>query len=108
MARLEAEKVALERWLRQDPVAVASDALRQAALPGIYGPLGQLFKAPHAYQRLLQRALGERAEYFIAKTIREFLPHAGGFIVGTAFDTSDLGVCFVLSQHWFHHTRNMV
>ena len=71
VARLETEKVALERWLRQDPVAVASDALRQASLHGIAGPLGQLFRAPHPYQRLLQRALGERAEYFIAKTLNE-------------------------------------
>ena len=71
LARLEAEKVSLERWLSQDPVAVGADALRRAALPGIQGPLGQVFKAAHPYQRLLQRALGERREYFIADTLND-------------------------------------
>ena len=71
LARLEAEKIALERWLSQDPIAVGAEALRQAALPRIQGPLGQLLKAQHSHQRLLQRALGERAEYFIADTLQD-------------------------------------
>jgi chromosome segregation protein len=71
LARLETEKVALERWLSQDPIAVASDALQQAALPGIHGPIGELFKAAQPYQRLLQRALGERREYFIADSLND-------------------------------------
>jgi len=71
LARLEAEKIALERWLSQDPIAVGSEALRRAALPGVHGPIGELFKAAHPYQRLLQRALGERREYFIADSLND-------------------------------------
>jgi len=71
LARLEAEKISLERWLSQDPVVTASAALRSANLQGISGPIGQLFQTDHSRQRLLHRALGERTEYFIADTLND-------------------------------------
>src|SRR5207302_10384946 len=52
LARLEAEKLALERWLSKDPIAAASGALRQASLPGIHGPVRSLFKTSGSYERL--------------------------------------------------------
>src|SRR5207302_2380781 len=55
VARLEAEKTSLERWLSKDPVAVAASALRQASLPGIHGPIRVLFKTSGPYERLLDR-----------------------------------------------------
>lgn len=71
VVRLEAEKVSLERWLGQDPVAQASVALRDAALPGIYGPVSSLFVTEAPFQRLLDRALGDRRDYFIADTLND-------------------------------------
>jgi len=71
LARLEAEKIALERWLSKDPVAAASGALRQASLPGIQGPVRSLFKTSGAYERLLERALGDREHFFIADTLND-------------------------------------
>jgi chromosome segregation protein len=71
LARLEAEKNSLERWLSQDPVAMASSALRQAALPGIYGPVRTLFKTSGPYERLLERALGDRAHFFVADSLND-------------------------------------
>ena len=71
MARLEAEKVSLERWLSQDPVALATNALRQASLPGIHGPVQDLLKTSGPYQRLLDRALGDRAHFFVADSLND-------------------------------------
>lgn len=71
LARLEAEKISLERWLSQDPVALASEALRQNAVPGVYGPVGTLFRTSEPYQRLLDRALGDRADYFVADSLND-------------------------------------
>ena len=71
LARLEAEKISLERWLSQDPVALASGALRHASLPGIHGPVGLLLKTSGPYQRLLDRALGDRAHYFVADSLND-------------------------------------
>lgn len=71
LARLEAEKISLERSLGQDPVARAAVALQQEALPGIYGPLGVLFKTDASHQRLLDRALGDRRHYFIADSLND-------------------------------------
>lgn len=70
-ARLEAEKVALERWLNQDPVALAASALRQVSLPGVYGPISDLLRTTHPYQRLLDRALGDRAHFFVAESLND-------------------------------------
>ena len=71
LARLEAEKISLERWLSQDPVALAASALRHASLPGVYGPVSDLLKTSGPYQRLLDRALGDRADYFVADTLND-------------------------------------
>ncbi len=71
MARLEAEKISLERWLDKDPVALAASALRQASLPGIHGPVQMLFKTSGPYERLLERALGDRAQFFIADSLND-------------------------------------
>lgn len=71
VARLEAEKQSLERWLSKDPVAMAASALRIASLPGIQGPVRLLFKSSGPYERLLDRALGDRANYFIADTLND-------------------------------------
>lgn len=71
LARLDAEKIALERWLGQDPMAKATHALRDAKLAGIYGPISDLFKTTEPYQRLLDRALGDRREFFIADTLND-------------------------------------
>ncbi len=71
IARLEAEKVSLERWLSQDPVALASHFIRQQNLPGIHGPISSIFKTSEPYQRLLDRALGDRAHFFIADTLND-------------------------------------
>ncbi len=71
LARLEAEKISLERWLSQDPVALAAGALRNASLPGIHGPVSQLLRTSGPYQRLLDRALGARAHYFVADTLND-------------------------------------
>lgn len=71
LARLEAEKVALERWLSQDPVALASSSLRRASLPGIHGPVSDLLKTSDPYRRLLDRSLGDRAHYFVADTLND-------------------------------------
>jgi len=71
LARLEAEKLSLERWLSRDPVALATSALRQASLPGLYGPVESLLKTSGPYQRLLDRALGDRAHYFVADSLND-------------------------------------
>jgi chromosome segregation protein len=71
LARLEAEQISLERWLSQDPVAQAAGALRQASLPGIQGPVGLLLRTSGPYQRLLDRALGDRAHFFVADTLND-------------------------------------
>ena len=71
LARLEAEKVSLERWLSQDPVALASGALRQASLPGVYGPVSELLKTSGPFQRLLDRALGDRAHFFVVDSLND-------------------------------------
>jgi chromosome segregation protein len=71
LARLGAEKIALERWLQQDPVALAASALRQASLPGIHGPVSDLLRTSNPYQRLLDRALGDRAHYFVAESLND-------------------------------------
>jgi chromosome segregation protein len=71
LASLEAEKVSLERWLGQNPVMLASYALREKELPGIYGPVGSLIKTSSSYQKLLERALGDRAEFFIADNLND-------------------------------------
>ncbi len=71
LARLEAEKISLERWLSQDPVALAAGALRHASLPGIHGPVGRLLRTSGPYQRLLDRALGDRAHYFVADSLND-------------------------------------
>jgi chromosome segregation protein len=71
LARLEAEKISLERWLSQDPVALAATALRQHALPGIHGPINELMTTSEPYQRLLDRALGDQGHYFIADTLND-------------------------------------
>lgn len=71
LAALEAERVALERWLAQDPVAMGASAVAQAALPGIHGPVSALFKTSGPFQRLLDRALGDRAHFFIADTLND-------------------------------------
>ena len=71
LARLETEKISLERWLSQDPVALASGALLHASLPGIHGPVGRLLRTSGPYQRLLDRALGDRAHYFVADSLND-------------------------------------
>src|SRR5262249_2676253 len=71
LARLEAEKIALERWLSQDPVALAASALHQQGLPGIYGPGSTLLKTSGPFQRLRDRALGDRGHYFVADTLND-------------------------------------
>jgi chromosome segregation protein len=71
LARLEAEQISLERWLSQDPVALAAGALRQASLPGIHGPVSLLLRTSGPYQRLLDRALGDRAHYFVADSLND-------------------------------------
>jgi len=71
LARLEAEQLSLERWLSQDPVALAASALRQASLPGIHGPVSMLLRTGGPYQRLLDRALGDRAHYFVADSLND-------------------------------------
>jgi len=71
LARLEAEKESLERWLSKDPVAVATSALRQQSLPGVAGPIRDLFRTSEPYQRLLERSLGDRGDYFVADTLND-------------------------------------
>src|SRR4029079_9545023 len=71
LARLEAEKESLERWLQQNPTVMASAALRQQEMPGVYGPIADLFKTEQPYEKLLERALGDRADYFIADTLND-------------------------------------
>lgn len=71
IARLEAEKVSMERWLGQDPIAMGTVALRQKGLPGIYGPINTIFHTSEPYQKLLDRALGDRTNYFIADTLND-------------------------------------
>jgi chromosome segregation protein len=71
LARLEVEQISLERWLSQDPVALAASALRQASLPGIHGPVSLLLKTSGPYQRLLDRALGDRAHFFVADSLND-------------------------------------
>src|SRR5207244_1965845 len=71
LARLEAEKTTLERWLQQDPVMTATSALHQASLPGIYGPIRDLLKTNVPYERLLARALGDRVHYFVADSLND-------------------------------------
>ncbi len=70
-AALEAEKVALERWLAQDPSVQAVNHLRRAPLAGIHGPVSDLFKTPSTHRRLLDRALGDKGDYFIADTLND-------------------------------------
>ncbi len=71
LASLEAERSSLERWLSQDPTAFATASLRQQEFPGIYGPISALFKTSEPYQKLLDRALGDRGEYFIADNLND-------------------------------------
>ncbi|OGR91846.1 MAG: chromosome segregation protein SMC [Elusimicrobia bacterium RIFCSPLOWO2_01_FULL_59_12] len=71
LAGMDAEKASLERWLSQNPVALASATLRQQEFPGVAGPVGALFKTSAPYQKLLDRALGDRAEYFIANNLND-------------------------------------
>jgi chromosome segregation protein len=71
LARLEAEEAALEHWLRTNPVEMASAALRQRSLPGIYGPVGDLIRTSGPFSKLLERALGDRAHYFVADTLND-------------------------------------
>ena len=71
LARLEAEKQSIERWLGQDPVALAVTALKEHNMPGIYGPISELFKTGESHQRLLDRALGDRASCFVADTLND-------------------------------------
>jgi len=71
LARLDAEKVSLERWLSRNPVAVAATAMRLEQLPGIHGPISELFKTSDPYKRMLERALGDRADYFVADTLND-------------------------------------
>jgi len=71
LARLEAEKISLERWLSQDPVAQASSALRQVSLPGVYGPVSDLLRTSSPFQRLLDRALGDRAHFFVVDSLND-------------------------------------
>jgi len=71
LAALDAEKVALERWLAQDPSAMAVAALKQQPLPGISGPVSDLFRTSGPYQKLLYRALGDRAHFFVADTLND-------------------------------------
>ena len=71
LARLETEKISLERWLSQDPVAQAAAALRRQSLPGIHGPINELLVTSEPYQRLLNRALGDEGHYFVADTLND-------------------------------------
>lgn len=71
LARLETEKTALERWLGQNPVALAASTLLQKEWPGVYGPIRDLVRTSEPYQSLLERALGDRADYFIADTLND-------------------------------------
>ena len=71
LARLETEKISLERWLSQDPVARAAAALRRQSLPGIHGPVNELLVTSDPYQRLLDRALGDEGHYFVADTLND-------------------------------------
>ncbi len=71
LARLEAEKTSLERSLSQNPVALASTALHQQSPPGIFGPVEDLFRVSEPYRRLLARALGDRAHFFVADTLND-------------------------------------
>ncbi len=71
LARLEAEKTSLERWLSKDPVTMAAASLRAASLPGLHGPVRLLLRTSGPYERLLKRALGDRADYFVADTLND-------------------------------------
>jgi len=61
LASLEAEKSSLERWLSQNPIVFASNALREKALPGIYGPLGALLQKPRNRMENFWNVLSEIA-----------------------------------------------